>query len=288
MPLRGFPAPQNQPHRSMFPRYTEAHATGPRGPCSILSWQQNLPALPRDTLLEARKSQDWAGLWNHVPQFQRAAEVMQSEAKLKTLWKGLERPLGKATKVKSRQQRRPKDVADARTMECPPRRAAGIQSGAGPKEGLFILQGATLESWSYFWRPTSFITSPRIEGLYADHRGRLQCLPHLILVFLWSEHTLLCSESSLLEWGYLLWHSMLHVSWLFFYGNSQLKDFRFSFILRACVYVDIQRPRYSHGSQRTIHSWFSSTMWDTGIKPRSWDLASGTIITHWAIWQVPL
>lgn len=27
MPLREFPAPQNQPHRSMFPRYTEAHAT---------------------------------------------------------------------------------------------------------------------------------------------------------------------------------------------------------------------------------------------------------------------
>lgn len=27
MPLRGFPAPQNQPHRSMFPQYTEAHAT---------------------------------------------------------------------------------------------------------------------------------------------------------------------------------------------------------------------------------------------------------------------
>lgn len=142
-------------------------------------------------------------------------------------------------------------------MGCPPRRAAGIQSGAGPKEGLFILQGATLESWSYFWRPTSFITSPRIEVLYAGHRGRLQCLPYLILVLLWSEHTLLCSESSLLEWEYLLWHSMLRVSCLFlFYKNSQLKDFRFSFILRAYVYVHIHRPRYSHGSQRTVHSWF--------------------------------
>lgn len=277
-----------QEHVSSGSLHRSSCNCGPRGPCSILSWQQNLPVLPHNTVLEAWKRKDWAGPWNHAPQFQKAAEAMQCVAKLKTLWEGLERPLGKAIKVKCRQQRRPKDAADARTMGCPPRRAASIQSGAGPKEGQFMLQGATLESWSYFWRPTNFITSPRIEGLYAGHCNRLQCLLCLILVLLWSEYSLLCSESSLLEWKCLLWHSMLHVSCLCFYRNSQWKNFRFSFILRACVYVDIHRPRCSRGSQRTIRSWFSSTMWDTGIKPRSVDLASGTIITHWAIWQVPL